>query len=76
MNPEVEVRGRHMTEGREAGFGIELMQKFPVTARLRLEKAVTAAQIAAAKAEADGRRVPLGSIQLTNRPRESTRRKA
>ena len=53
MNPEVEVRGRHMTEGREAGFGIELMQKFPVTARLRLEKAVTAAQIAAAKAEVD-----------------------
>lgn len=53
MNPELEVRGRHMTEGREAGFGIELMQKFPVTARLRLEKAVTAAQIAAAKAEVD-----------------------
>lgn len=53
INPEVEVRGRHMTEGREAGFGIELMQKFPVTARLRLEKAVTAAQIEAAKAEVD-----------------------
>ena len=52
MNPEVEVNGRRMTMGREGGFGVGLMQKFPVTARLRLEKAVTAAQIAAAEAEA------------------------
>jgi outer membrane protein, heavy metal efflux system len=51
MNPEVEVNGRHMTAGREGGFGVGVMQKFPVTARLRLEKAVTAAQIAAAEAE-------------------------
>jgi cobalt-zinc-cadmium efflux system outer membrane protein len=51
MNPEIGVNGRHMTEGKEGGFGVELMQKFPVTARLRLEKAVTASQIAAAEAE-------------------------
>ena len=51
MNPEVEVNGRHMTVGREGGLGVGVMQKFPVTARLRLEKAVTAAQIAAAEAE-------------------------
>jgi cobalt-zinc-cadmium efflux system outer membrane protein len=51
MNPEVEATGRHMTEGREGGFSIGLMQKFPVTARLRLEKAVTASQIAAAESE-------------------------
>jgi len=51
MNPEVEITARRMTEGREGGFSAGLMQKFPVTARLRLEKAVTSAQIAAAVAE-------------------------
>lgn len=51
MNPEIEVTARRMAEGREGGFSAGLMQKFPVTARLRLEKAVTAAQIAAAEAE-------------------------
>ena len=51
MNPEIEVTALRMTEGREGGFGVALMQKFPVTARLHLEKAVTAAQIAAAEAE-------------------------
>lgn len=40
-----------MTQGREGGFSVGLMKKFPVTARLRLEKAVTAAQINAAKSE-------------------------
>jgi cobalt-zinc-cadmium efflux system outer membrane protein len=51
MNPEIELAGERMTEGREGGFSVALMQKFPVTARLRLEKAVTAAQIAAAESE-------------------------
>ncbi len=51
MNPEIEVTARRMTGGREGGFSAGLMQKFPVTARLRMEKAVTAAQIAAAEAE-------------------------
>jgi outer membrane protein, heavy metal efflux system len=51
MNPEIELSGRRMTEGREGGISVGLMQKFPVTARLRLERAVTAAQIAAAEAE-------------------------
>ena len=58
MNPEIEVTGRRMTEGREGGFSVGLMQKFPVTARLRLVKAVTTAQIAAAEAEvADKQRI-------------------
>ena len=58
MNPEIEVTGRRMTEGREGGFSVGLMQKFPVTARLRLEKAVTTAQIVAAEAEvADKQRI-------------------
>ncbi|MDZ4289809.1 MAG: TolC family protein [Prosthecobacter sp.] len=56
MNPEIEVSGRHMTQGREGGFSVGLMQKFPVTARLRIEKTVTAAQIAAAEAEVDDKR--------------------
>ncbi len=51
MNPEVEVNGRRMTMGREGAYGVALMQKFPLTARLRLERAMTAAQIAAAEAE-------------------------
>jgi outer membrane protein, heavy metal efflux system len=64
MNPEIEVAGRHMTEGREGGFGVGLMQKFPVTARLRLEKAVTAAQIVAAEAEvADKQRMLIAEAE-------------
>ena len=64
MNPEVEVNGRRMTVGREGGFGIGLMQKFPVTARLRLEKAVTAAKIAAAEAEvADKQRMLIADAE-------------
>lgn len=64
MNPEVEVTGRHMTEGREGGFSVGLMQRFPVTARLRLEKAVTAAQIAAAVAEvADKQRMLIAEAE-------------
>jgi cobalt-zinc-cadmium efflux system outer membrane protein len=51
MNPEVELGGRHMTEGKEGGFGVAVMQKFPLTARLRLERAVTQVQIAAAEGE-------------------------
>lgn len=64
MNPEVEITGRHMTQGREGGFSVGLMQKFPVTARLRLEKAVTAAQIAAAEAEvADKQRMLIAEAE-------------
>lgn len=64
MNPEIEISGRHMTEGREGGFGVGLMQKFPLTARLRLEKAVTAAQITAAEAEvADKQRMLIAEAE-------------
>jgi cobalt-zinc-cadmium efflux system outer membrane protein len=58
MNPELQLSARRMTEGKEGGWTAGLMQKFPVTARLRLEKAVTAAQLAAAESEvADKRRM-------------------
>ncbi len=64
MNPEVELSGRRMTEGREGGFSIGLMQKFPITARLRFEGAVTAAQIAAAEAEvADRQRMLIAEAE-------------
>ena len=64
MNPELELSGRHMTEGREGGFTVGLMQPFPVTARLRLEKAVTATQIDAAGAEvADKQRMLIAEAE-------------
>lgn len=64
MNPELEINGRRMTVGREGGFGVGLMQKFPVTSRLRLEKAMTAAQIAAAEAEvADMKRMLIAEAE-------------
>ena len=64
MNPEVEVNGRRMTMGREGGIGVGVMQKFPVSARLRLEKAVTAAQLAAAEAEvADKQRMLIAEAE-------------
>ena len=53
-----------MTEGREGEFDIGLMQRFPLTARLRIEKAVSAAQIAAAVAEiADKQRMLVAEAQ-------------
>jgi len=65
MNPEIEATGRHMTKGSEGGFSVGLMQKFPVTARLRLEKTVTAAQIAAAEAEvADKQRMLIAEAEI------------
>jgi cobalt-zinc-cadmium efflux system outer membrane protein len=58
MNPEMQLTARRMTEGKEGGWTAGLMQKFPVTRRLRLEKAVTAVQLSAAEAEfADRRRM-------------------
>lgn len=56
MNPELQLAARRMTEGKEGGWTAGLMQKFPITGRLRLEKAVTAAQLAAAEAEVADRR--------------------
>jgi cobalt-zinc-cadmium efflux system outer membrane protein len=50
-NPEIEVdfaRGLEMPEGE---LGVALTQRFPVTSRLRLEKAVSRAELSAAIAE-------------------------
>ena len=50
-NPELEVEGSHNVRMPERTLGLGWMQKFPLTARLRLEKAVSQAQLAAALAE-------------------------
>ncbi|HEX8309981.1 MAG TPA: hypothetical protein VF614_01610, partial [Chthoniobacteraceae bacterium] len=50
-NPELEVEFAQDTRMPERVFAVAFMQRFPLTARLRLEKAVSAAQVAAAAAE-------------------------
>jgi outer membrane protein, heavy metal efflux system len=50
-NPELEFEFRHTPDFREGAFGISFMQKFPITNRLRLEKAISRAELAAAEAE-------------------------
>ena len=65
MNPEMQLTARRMTEGKEGGWTAGLMQKFPVTRRLRLEKAVTAVQLSAAEAEvADRRRMLTAEAEI------------
>src|SRR4026208_58916 len=49
-NPEVELELNRNIRAPEGAVGVTLMQKFPLTARLRLEKAVTRAELAAAEA--------------------------
>ena len=51
MNPELEVGFNKMTSGQEGAVSITFMQKFPVTGRLHLEKAVSQAELAVAEAE-------------------------
>ncbi|MDZ4288908.1 MAG: TolC family protein [Prosthecobacter sp.] len=50
-NPELEMNFTRNTVGPEGSAGIAFMQRFPVTGRLRHEKAVSRAQLAAAEAE-------------------------
>lgn len=50
-NPEFEVEHLQSTSSAERSTGIRLEQRFPVTARLRLEKRIADAQIEAARAE-------------------------
>ena len=50
-NPEIEVDLSRNLRAPEGAFGVALSQQFPLTARLRLEKAVSRAQLAAAEAE-------------------------
>jgi outer membrane protein, heavy metal efflux system len=50
-NPELELDFARNTMGREGSASVSLMQRFPLTSRLRHEKAVTRAELAAAEAE-------------------------
>jgi outer membrane protein TolC len=50
-NPELEAEYRQNVHTSENAFDFAFKQKFPVTGRLRLEKAVSTAQLAAAEAE-------------------------
>jgi cobalt-zinc-cadmium efflux system outer membrane protein len=50
-NPELELDFTRHTAGPEGSAGIALTQRFPLTARLRHEKAVSRAELAAADAE-------------------------
>lgn len=56
-NPELEFDFERNTRGREGATGVALVQRFPLTARLRHEKAVSRAELVAAEAEVrDGER--------------------
>ena len=50
-NPEVEAEAMPHVKGREFSVSVGFVQKFPLTNRLRLEKAVSSAEVAAAEAE-------------------------
>ena len=50
-NPELESEIKPNVRGREYSLGAGFMQKFPLTNRLRLEKAISRAELAAAEAE-------------------------
>jgi cobalt-zinc-cadmium efflux system outer membrane protein len=50
-NPDLDFDFAQNVRTPEHGFRLEFMQRFPLTGRLRLEKAVSRAQLAAAEAE-------------------------
>lgn len=60
-NPELETELRPNVRGREISFGVGFVQKFPLTNRLRLEKAVSQAELATAEAE-----VRAAELKLSN----------
>jgi len=50
-NPDLDFDFAQNVRAPEHGFRLEFMQRFPLTGRLRLEKAISRAQLAAAEAE-------------------------
>ncbi len=50
-NPEIETEFKHARAFDEGALSLTFTQKFPLTARLRLEKSVAAAEVIAAEAE-------------------------
>jgi outer membrane protein, heavy metal efflux system len=65
-NPEAEFEFAQNPRMPERRFAVAWMQKFPVTSRLRLEKAVSRAELAAAEAEVrDAERKTAGDVRAT-----------
>ena len=64
-NPELESEIRPNVQGREISYGVEFMQKFPLTNRLRLEKAVSAAGVTLAEAEVRAAELKLATAVRT-----------
>lgn len=64
-NPELESDLRPHLRGREISYGIGFMQKFPLTNRLRLEKAVSAAGVTLAEAEVRAAELKLATAVRT-----------
>ncbi len=52
MNPELQIGASNMPGTSAGSLGVAFMQKFPVTNRLRLEKSISDAELAAAEEEA------------------------
>ena len=50
-NPELETDLKPNVRGREFSFGVGFVQRFPLTSRLRLERAISQAEVTAAEAE-------------------------
>jgi cobalt-zinc-cadmium efflux system outer membrane protein len=64
-NPELEIEYSKNVRSPENAFAILFIQRFPVTARLRLEKAVSQAELAAAEAEVRNQeRIIVGEARL------------
>ncbi|MDB6119925.1 MAG: Cobalt-zinc-cadmium resistance protein CzcC [Verrucomicrobiaceae bacterium] len=61
MNPELQVGASRMPGSSEGRLGLAFMQKFPVTHRLRLEKSISAAELAAAEEEVKNEERKLGA---------------
>lgn len=64
-NPELESELRPNVRGREFSFGVGFVQKFPLTHRLRLEKAVSQAEVASAEAEVRAAELKLATAVRT-----------
>jgi cobalt-zinc-cadmium efflux system outer membrane protein len=63
-NPELELEYARMTRDQENTFGVSLIQRFPLSARLRHEKEVSRAELAAAEAEVrDGERKLVAEVR-------------
>ena len=64
-NPELESDLKPNVRGREFSFGVGFVQRFPLTNRLRLEKAISRAELATAEAEVRAAEIKIVSAVRT-----------